>query len=122
MVTAQEEPPDYWDLIDSDPRAFALAGGLLYDFQWWSLPDLIAQAGIRLGAFRDLVSETLRQAVHRATRRLQRVGIVEIKMEGRTKYVRRVQSAQDLAAMEEHARERKALEEAAKDFIEEDSF
>jgi hypothetical protein len=114
--TTKKAPADYWDLMDSDPRGWALAGGILGDFQWWKLSDLAAQAGARLGPFRGSRSDTLRQAVHRATRRLERLGIVETKMEGRSKYVRRVPSA----ALEEQAREREALEEAAKD-IDEDA-
>ena len=53
-MTGQGAPVDYWDLMYSDPRACALAGGVLYDFQWWRISDLIAEAGVRLGAFKGL--------------------------------------------------------------------
>ena len=119
-VTERTEPPSYWDLIDSDPRAAALAGGVL-DFQWWRLSDLTKEAGTRLGAFRGLRSDTLRQAVHRAVIRLERLGIVEAKMQGRSKYVRRVPLSEDLAALEEQAREQEALEEASKGATDEDA-
>jgi hypothetical protein len=62
-------------------------------------------------------SDATRQAIHRATRRLERIGIVETKIEGRSKYVRYIPSAEEMAAMEEQAREREAFEEAAKDSV-----
>jgi hypothetical protein len=113
---AKAPPTDYWDLIDSHPRAAALAGGLL-TFEWQLQSDLVRRAK-EFYDFRGLSPDALRQAIHRAAGRLERLRIAETKLEGRVKYVRRVPSEEDAGWLQEGDREEEALAEAAKDFEE----
>jgi hypothetical protein len=73
------DPTDLLWALAGSSRPSALWGGLMSAAgEWWRARDLAREAPHRLTAFRGLKGESAVQAVHRALRYLEHLGVVEL--------------------------------------------
>ncbi len=100
-----------WDLPDG--RAKALACAPLSNREWWSIRELAAFACERLGAFNGLDHAAGRRATLRAVDELERLGIVETKIEAAPRGLKVLYARRLTTAAEIEAENRQLLEEVA---------